>query len=414
MEQVKKPKFTRTCIACNNTFHEHGHKKCRTCRRLAQRGKNLEETTHANQDAPLPPPPPPPTPPPAPPLSRTSTVPGHEEFHATIWNILEEAKCKSGKFSKRATKGGFVEVDSKLSLHIPVENAATYTYSGPREVYDKLTSNHQRLVQEFIADCIPHAQQVVAELSGIPAASVKLSGFTFLFSFEGTAGQVPHIDASREDFPVFCAVGTEIIPTTMVYTAPTPTKAEVQRYLQCGDVWCTQMAHYAQLLQPRMSLESSLSPLNPDGWKPGDVTAMRGAVAHGGPSTSDKRAILFCVGTMEGAEATYNSENQWHTYSVIGKELKHAFQDKSAEQMAMKEAHMRAIFEWYPDPRVWKLPSWKNHELSARGFSTSFRQRFTKGTTEDVEPDGAPSIGNDAAVPTRSRRSTRRTASNGY
>ena len=130
MEQVKKPKFTRTCIACNNTFHEHGHKKCRTCRRLAQRGKNLEETTHANQDAPLPPPPPPPTPPPAPPLSRTSTVPGHEEFHATIWNILEEAKCKSGKFSKRATKGGFVEVDSKLSLHIPVENAATYTYSG--------------------------------------------------------------------------------------------------------------------------------------------------------------------------------------------------------------------------------------------------------------------------------------------
>eukprot|EP00976_Prorocentrum_cordatum_P048462 978322-Prorocentrum_minimum.AAC.1 len=124
----------------------------------------------------------------------------------------------SGKFSKRATKGGFVEVDNKFSLHIPVENAATYTYSGPREVYDSLTSNHQRLVQEYIADCIPHAQQVVAELSGIPKASVKLSGFTFLFSFDGTAGQVPHIDASREDYPVFCAVGTEIIPTTVFVT----------------------------------------------------------------------------------------------------------------------------------------------------------------------------------------------------
>eukprot|EP00959_Pyramimonas_sp_CCMP1952_P439446 9199757-Pyramimonas_sp.AAC.1 len=60
---------------------------------------------------------------------------------------------------------------------------------------------------------------------------------------------------------------------------------------------------------------------------------------------------------MEGAEATYNSENQWHTYSVIGKELKHAFQDKSPEQMAMKEAHMRAIWRIWPGWRYFSGPN---------------------------------------------------------
>jgi len=353
-------------------------------------------------------------------LSRTSSVSGHEEFHANIWKILEEAKEKSKQFTRKASKGGFVHIDSKFSLYIPVVNAATYTYSGPREVYDSLCATSKRLIDHYIADFIPHAQQAVSDLSQatpsrIAKASVKLSGFTFLFSLGPVVAQVPHIDASREDYPVFGAVGTDTIPTTMVYTAPTPTKEEIQRFLQCEEAWCTQMVHYAQLLQPRQSLESSLSPLNPDGWKPGDVTAMRGAVAHGAPATSAKRAVLFCVGTMEGAEATYNSENQWHTFSVIGKELKHAFQDKSEEQIRMKEAHMRTIFEWYPDPRVWRLPSWKNHESSARGYTVTLRQRLTKLTTaDDVEVThaargDAPPIQN-TAVSEGLRRSGRNAA----
>ncbi len=241
-------------------------------------------------------------------------------------------------------------------------------------IYDHL----KELIEKFM---IHKAEELVNRLEE-KTIKLNFSHFAILFSNQSDFSQIPHVDAEASDYIFFYALGDDVIPSTLVYKGDNVTSQQAAEFLNLSsDTKMVQIDHFRNFFQARANIVNNMKPVAEEGWQPGTLCVVKGGKIHAAPSHKDPRAVLVFFGTPENASDTYNSDVQWHTWSIISDILMNNREFSLEDKSNMMKAHTKVVGDWLIDERCLRHSSY----LKDKDIAIKYLQSFKKMTSRRPE-----------------------------